>query len=41
MRQMLFGGKTLQVESDTLDNILATDKPSVMKMDIERAEFWH
>jgi rRNA pseudouridine-1189 N-methylase Emg1 (Nep1/Mra1 family) len=32
------GGKTLQVESDTLDNILAMIKPSVMKMDIEGAE---
>ena len=31
-------GKALQVESDTLDNILAMDKPSVMKMDIEGAE---
>ena len=31
-------GKTLQVESDTLDNILAMDRPSVMKMDIEGAE---
>jgi FkbM family methyltransferase len=30
--------KSLQVESDTLDSILATDKPSVMKMDIEGAE---
>jgi FkbM family methyltransferase len=32
------GGKTLQVESDTLDNILAMDNPSVMKIDIEGAE---
>jgi FkbM family methyltransferase len=31
-------GKALQVESDTPDNILAMDKPSVMKMDIEGAE---
>jgi FkbM family methyltransferase len=31
-------GKTLQVESDTLDNILAVAKPSVMKIDIEGAE---
>jgi FkbM family methyltransferase len=30
--------KSLLVESDTLDNLLATDKPNVVKMDIEGAE---
>jgi FkbM family methyltransferase len=32
------GGKSLQVECDTLDNILETEKVDVIKMDVEGAE---
>ena len=32
------GGKSLQVECDTLDNILDTEKVDVIKMDVEGAE---